>query len=487
MENLDDFLNALGVSSTAPPPEEPQVTSTVSDPEPTTLTDNDYNDILSDMGFEEPSEPDEEELSEEDIRQMEEEDNFDEGPIYTGGGILEQIQNIPPYTVGDVTNAVANAVTSIRDLDAEEDTDWQEAIDSIPHFNYVGTGEVTQVGDLRRDPITGEEQLMTEAGVINLGITSVDTDIATIEGNQSNTHQNPQEDNVYFHIPNGEVITVPIIHEGEQEPHEPEQTVIETHQAVVETPQQQEALISLNSPTLLMDDTTSRFSGAEWYNEIQKQRVIIAGCGGIGSTTIRQIARMVPASMVLYDDDVVETVNMAGQLYCTSDIGKSKVDAMVDMIISYTSMRNIYALKQKFDENCEAGDIMICGFDNMSARKAFFLAWKHHVFSKPIEERRNCLFLDGRLSLSVLQVLCITGDDTDNISRYDTDFLFSDAEADATVCSMKQTTYLACMIGSVMTNLFTNFVAGLLDPIIPYDLPFFTEYDAQHMIFKTEQ
>ena len=52
---------------------------------------------------------------------------------------------------------------------------------------------------------------------------------------------------------------------------------------------------------------------------------------------------------------------------------------------------------------------------------------------------------------------------------------------------MKQTTYLACMIGSVMTNLFTNFVAGLLDPIIPYDLPFFTEYDAQHMIFKTEQ
>jgi hypothetical protein len=72
-----------------------------------------------------------------------------------------------------------------------------------------------------------------------------------------------------------------------------------------------------------------------------------------------------------------------------------------------------------------------------------------------------------------------------NQAIYKDSYLFSDADADATVCSMKQTTYLACMIGSLMTNLFTNFIASSLDPIIPYDLPFFTEYDAQNMIFKT--
>jgi hypothetical protein len=85
-----------------------------------------------------------------------------------------------------------------------------------------------------------------------------------------------------------------------------------------------------------------------------------------------------------------------------------------------------------------------------------------------------------------LQIFCITGDDTANMARYSNNYLFSDDEADETVCSMKQTTYLACMIGSLMTNLFTNFVANLLNPVIPYDLPFFTEYDAQNMIFKTE-
>lgn len=51
---------------------------------------------------------------------------------------------------------------------------------------------------------------------------------------------------------------------------------------------------------------------------------------------------------------------------------------------------------------------------------------------------------------------------------------------------MKQTTYLACMIGSLMVNLFTNFIANSLNPVIPYDLPFFTEYDSQNMLFKTQ-
>jgi hypothetical protein len=129
---------------------------------------------------------------------------------------------------------------------------------------------------------------------------------------------------------------------------------------------------------------------------------------------------------------------------------------------------------------------MICGFDNMAARKTFFNAWKGHVFRESPSEGRNCLYLDGRLSMDTLQVFCIQGIDRINMARYEEEFLFDDAEADETVCSMKQTSYLAAMIGSVITNLFTNWCANLTNPIVPYDLPFFTEYNAQHMIFKTE-
>ena len=248
----------------------------------------------------------------------------------------------------------------------------------------------------------------------------------------------------------------------------------------------EEALIPLNSPTLLIDESTTRFSGTEWYNEIQKSRIILAGIGGIGSNVAFQLARMIPASITLYDDDDVEIVNMAGQLFSRLDIGKSKVDAIADMIHDYTSMQQVFSVKGKFTSNTEPGDIMICGFDNMKARYTFFHSWLKHVQSLPVERRTQCLFLDGRLSIDTLQILCIQGHDSYNIERYKQEFLFSDSEADATVCSMKQTTYLACMIGSFMVNLFTNFIANSLDPIIPYDLPFFTEYDAQNMIFKTE-
>lgn len=244
--------------------------------------------------------------------------------------------------------------------------------------------------------------------------------------------------------------------------------------------------IPLNSPTLLVDESTSRFSGAEWFNAIRNTKVIIAGLGGIGSNVAFQIARMIPLNLTLYDADEVELANMAGQLYSLADAGKNKVDAIADMIRLYTSINTVNAIPQNFTARTEPGDIMICGFDNMRARAVFFTSWKNHIENKPMEERAKCLYLDGRLSMDCLQVLCIKGDDEYNIDRYSREFLFSDIEADATVCSMKQTTYLACMIGSIMTNLFTNFVAGTLNPVIPYDLPFFTEYEAQSMIFKTE-
>lgn len=267
---------------------------------------------------------------------------------------------------------------------------------------------------------------------------------------------------------------------------DPEWEMVED--AITETTDEafEEGLLPLNSPTLLIDDSTSRFSGAEWYGKIRQSKVIIGGMGGISSHLAFNIARMSPALIVMYDDDVVETANMSGQLYGWNDIGKAKVNAIEGTLRNYTSAVNIYAVKEKFTRNSDAGDIMMCGFDNMFARETFFHSWRRHLEGKTEEEKRECLFLDGRLSMSCMQILCIEGNDDYNIDRYEREFLFSDAEADENVCSMKQTTYLASMIGAMMTNLFTNHTANCLNPIIPYTLPFFTEYDAQYMIFKIE-
>ena len=261
---------------------------------------------------------------------------------------------------------------------------------------------------------------------------------------------------------------------------EEEQAILD--QAVEDAHQE----IPTNSATLLVDEATSRFSSAIWYENIQKKTVILAGVGGIGSYVGFLLARMKPASMFIYDDDIVEAVNMSGQLYGQSDLGRPKVSALAEMIRNYAGYSSVFAISERFTDESEASDIMICGFDNMAARKLFFNKWLSHVQSKPEEERKNCLFIDGRLAAEEFQVLCIKGDDEYNINRYSNEYLFSDAEADETICSYKQTTFCANMIASYMVNLFVNFCANQCEPLIERDLPFLTTYNAETMYLKTE-
>ena len=244
--------------------------------------------------------------------------------------------------------------------------------------------------------------------------------------------------------------------------------------------------IPTNSGSLLVDESTSRFSSAIWYEAIQRKTIILAGVGGIGSYVGFLLARMKPAALFIYDPDIVETANMSGQLYSREDVGNPKVNALSDMISKYCDYNSVFAVSERFDESNDASDIMICGFDNMAARKIFFEKWLNHVKSKSEEERANCLYIDGRLAAEEFQVLCIKGDDEFNINRYKNEFLFSDEEADATVCSYKQTTFMANMIASVMVNLFVNFVANQCKPLIERDLPFYTTYNAETMYYKTE-
>lgn len=76
------------------------------------------------------------------------------------------------------------------------------------------------------------------------------------------------------------------------------------------------------------------------------------------------------------------------------------------------------------------------------------------------------------------------------MERYEKDWLFSDEEAETTLCSYKQTSFMANMIGSIITNLFVNFCANDIEgdskPMIERDLPFLTEYNATMMMFNTE-
>lgn len=245
-------------------------------------------------------------------------------------------------------------------------------------------------------------------------------------------------------------------------------------------------LIPTNSDSLKVDETTSRFSGAIWYEAIKQKTITLAGVGGIGSYVGFLLGRMKPALLIMYDPDIVEFANLSGQLYGKANIGEYKVYELTKMIKDYSDFYHMVDYSERFTLDSPATDIMICGFDNMEARKMFFDVWSAHVAECTPEQRRKCLFIDGRLAAEEFQVITIQGDDERALLRYKNDWLFSDAEADATVCSYKQTTFMANMIASVMVNTFVNFVANECDPIIPRDVPFLVSYAADTMFFKVE-
>ena len=249
--------------------------------------------------------------------------------------------------------------------------------------------------------------------------------------------------------------------------------------------EEESKLIPENSSSITMDESTTRFSSALWFKAIQNKVIVLAGIGGIGSYVALLLARMKPKALFLYDDDEVETVNMAGQLYSINDVGKKKVDALADICSSFALYNSAFAIPEKFTLESEASDIMICGFDSMEARNLYYHKWLNHVNKLDADLRKHCLFLDGRLAAEEFQVFCITGDDAYNQKLYETKYLFDDSQADATICSYKQTSYMANMIGSMIVNLFVNFVANEVGGM--RDLPFLTSYEGESLMFETQQ
>jgi hypothetical protein len=247
-----------------------------------------------------------------------------------------------------------------------------------------------------------------------------------------------------------------------------------------ETMTQEESVAPTVYNTQLNSVTTTRFSGAEWFTKINEQDIVIGGAGGISSWLTFLLARTNAGHITIYDNDKVEAVNLAGQFFGIHDVGIYKVVAVNKQVREFADYYMLDYNYTLYDIHSKVSPVMMCGFDNMEARKLFFRKWKSNLVGNPNPE--TFLFIDGRLSAECLQVLCIQGDDDQAIKAYEEQYLFSDDMADATVCSYKQTSFMANMIAATMVNIFVNWCANQVGSFRP--VPFFTEYDAVTMQYK---
>lgn len=219
-----------------------------------------------------------------------------------------------------------------------------------------------------------------------------------------------------------------------------------------------------------VSDSYGRFKGMSWFPNIYKKEIIVIGQGGIGSWVSLLLARA-GASLHTFDMDSFEKHNMSGQLVRNSDIGKNKAEAINGVIKSFCDeSTEVTTYNEKYTKNSITGNIVIMGVDNMETRKVGFENWVNYLEENP-EEKENSLFIDGRLSATVLQIFCIKGSDLSSVYKYKEQYLFDDSEVEDLECTTKQTSHLAAMIAGHMVGYLTNFLATENFPV-----PFFYEF-----------
>lgn len=219
----------------------------------------------------------------------------------------------------------------------------------------------------------------------------------------------------------------------------------------------------------------NRFKGADWFEIVQEQNVILAGLGGIGSWVSLFLSRLGPKTISLYDDDRFEAHNLSGQAFRINNLGRFKVEEAASIAIDFSNYTKSYAFNSKYTERCSTSKIMICGFDNMGARKLFYNKWKESIIP---EESHEYLFIDGRLTADMFQLFCIQGNDTYVQDEYERNWLFEDKDADETDCTFRQTSHIAAMLGTYITTYFTNFCSNLSPDNFPKRIPWFMEYNS---------
>ena len=205
---------------------------------------------------------------------------------------------------------------------------------------------------------------------------------------------------------------------------------------------------------------TVRFSEAYFYKPDTK--VMVLGIGSIGSWVSLLLARQ-EAKLYMFDNDRVDEVNLAGQLYTKVEIGNSKVEALKDIITSFCDAPFIETYEEKYTEKSFTMPIVFSCFDNMTARKIAFDKWK-------VEEDRE-LFIDGRLGLSYGTVLTVI---KGREQEYE-NTLFKDEDVEDAPCSMKSTTHSATLIASLMCASFANYQG--IQKEFPCELPFRMDFD----------
>jgi len=118
-------------------------------------------------------------------------------------------------------------------------------------------------------------------------------------------------------------------------------------------------------------------------------RIHILGCGAIGSTVAENLVRFGITKITLYDFDIVESHNIANQMFRQQDIGKYKVDALADILyeINPEIKNDIKLVKEGYTGQKLSGYVFLC-VDSIDIRREVAEKYQSNQFIKAMFDFR---------------------------------------------------------------------------------------------------
>ena len=167
----------------------------------------------------------------------------------------------------------------------------------------------------------------------------------------------------------------------------------------------------------------------------------IIGAGSIGSWVALTLAKLGAEDITVWDFDTVERHNGPNQIYRPADIGRPKVDCLVEIIGELTDTK-ITGINKKYDGTGKP--IVICGVDSIKIRKDIFK--KYVDMNMKIKRYWDC-----RMGGEMTTILSLNPLDPDDVKEYKKTF-FSEKDAAELPCGEQSVGYNNGYIASFMAN-----------------------------------
>jgi len=112
----------------------------------------------------------------------------------------------------------------------------------------------------------------------------------------------------------------------------------------------------------------------DFVSDISSKKIVLVGCGGVGSVLAELLVRGGFNNLVLVDNDLIDETNLQRQIFFEADIGKFKSNALKEYLLKVNSSSKIEVICDVLDEKniskfCNKPDLIIDATDNFKTRK----------------------------------------------------------------------------------------------------------------------